>query len=300
MSKPEVHGAITLSRGLIILVASGSFTLPSPDSPGSRTGDPEIDTSVRRPTMRPEAREREEADEPRSSARPPGRGASWRPRWPDGTAPRGHRACPCGGGPHADGGPYPVTALSDGRVRQARDGQGPNTGVFLQITCDDAIDVPVPGQKYTFGGGESGPGPRGFSGPGGAGAPCPPRSPGRGCRRRARDAAPCPHGRPERSKPPADDGGSMTARNAADGIHGVQLEPGARKSCPAPPGWPRNDDERDGPGQQTRPDDRNLLPAAARRGTAGTSVDAVTDVVLVLNAGSYRYTLACNQRGGPR
>jgi len=28
---------------------------------------------------------------------------------------------------------------------------GPNSGVFLQITCDDAIDVPVPGQKYTFG-----------------------------------------------------------------------------------------------------------------------------------------------------
>ncbi len=28
---------------------------------------------------------------------------------------------------------------------------GPNTGVFLQITCDDAKDVPVPGQKYTFG-----------------------------------------------------------------------------------------------------------------------------------------------------
>jgi transaldolase / glucose-6-phosphate isomerase len=28
---------------------------------------------------------------------------------------------------------------------------GPNTGVFLQITCDDASDVPVPGQKYTFG-----------------------------------------------------------------------------------------------------------------------------------------------------
>jgi transaldolase / glucose-6-phosphate isomerase len=28
---------------------------------------------------------------------------------------------------------------------------GPNTGVFLQITCDDKIDVPVPGQKYTFG-----------------------------------------------------------------------------------------------------------------------------------------------------
>ena len=28
---------------------------------------------------------------------------------------------------------------------------GPNTGVFLQITCDDAVDFPVPGQKYTFG-----------------------------------------------------------------------------------------------------------------------------------------------------
>jgi transaldolase/glucose-6-phosphate isomerase len=28
---------------------------------------------------------------------------------------------------------------------------GPNTGVFLQITCEDSADVPVPGQKYTFG-----------------------------------------------------------------------------------------------------------------------------------------------------
>jgi glucose-6-phosphate isomerase len=28
---------------------------------------------------------------------------------------------------------------------------GPNSGVFLQITCDDADDIPVPGQKYTFG-----------------------------------------------------------------------------------------------------------------------------------------------------
>ena len=27
---------------------------------------------------------------------------------------------------------------------------GPNIGVFLQITCDDAVDLPVPGQKYTF------------------------------------------------------------------------------------------------------------------------------------------------------
>jgi transaldolase/glucose-6-phosphate isomerase len=28
---------------------------------------------------------------------------------------------------------------------------GPNTGVFVQITCDDAADLPVPGRKYTFG-----------------------------------------------------------------------------------------------------------------------------------------------------
>jgi hypothetical protein len=28
---------------------------------------------------------------------------------------------------------------------------GPNTGVFLQITCEDAADLPVPQQKYTFG-----------------------------------------------------------------------------------------------------------------------------------------------------
>jgi transaldolase/glucose-6-phosphate isomerase len=28
---------------------------------------------------------------------------------------------------------------------------GPNSGVFLQITCDDRQDLPVPGQKYTFG-----------------------------------------------------------------------------------------------------------------------------------------------------
>jgi transaldolase / glucose-6-phosphate isomerase len=28
---------------------------------------------------------------------------------------------------------------------------GPNSGVFLQITCDDAADLPVPKQKYTFG-----------------------------------------------------------------------------------------------------------------------------------------------------
>jgi transaldolase/glucose-6-phosphate isomerase len=28
---------------------------------------------------------------------------------------------------------------------------GPNTGVFLQVTCDDALDLPIPGHKFTFG-----------------------------------------------------------------------------------------------------------------------------------------------------
>ena len=28
---------------------------------------------------------------------------------------------------------------------------GPNSGVFLQVTCHDEVDLPVPGQKYTFG-----------------------------------------------------------------------------------------------------------------------------------------------------
>src|SRR5207248_6932933 len=28
---------------------------------------------------------------------------------------------------------------------------GPNSGVVLQITCDDREDLPVPGQRYTFG-----------------------------------------------------------------------------------------------------------------------------------------------------
>jgi hypothetical protein len=28
---------------------------------------------------------------------------------------------------------------------------GPNSGVFLQITCDEARDLPVPGQRYSFG-----------------------------------------------------------------------------------------------------------------------------------------------------
>ena len=28
---------------------------------------------------------------------------------------------------------------------------GPNSGAFLQITCDDQADLEVPGQKYSFG-----------------------------------------------------------------------------------------------------------------------------------------------------
>jgi transaldolase/glucose-6-phosphate isomerase len=28
---------------------------------------------------------------------------------------------------------------------------GPNSGVFVQITCDDADDLPVPGRRYSFG-----------------------------------------------------------------------------------------------------------------------------------------------------
>jgi transaldolase/glucose-6-phosphate isomerase len=28
---------------------------------------------------------------------------------------------------------------------------GPSTGVFLQLTCDDAVDLPVPDKLYTFG-----------------------------------------------------------------------------------------------------------------------------------------------------
>ncbi|MEM7154786.1 MAG: bifunctional transaldolase/phosoglucose isomerase [Myxococcota bacterium] len=28
---------------------------------------------------------------------------------------------------------------------------GPGNGVFLQVTCDDAVDLPVPGQRYSFG-----------------------------------------------------------------------------------------------------------------------------------------------------
>jgi transaldolase/glucose-6-phosphate isomerase len=28
---------------------------------------------------------------------------------------------------------------------------GPNSGVFLQLTCEDTVELPVPGHRYTFG-----------------------------------------------------------------------------------------------------------------------------------------------------
>lgn len=48
-----------------------------------------------------------------------------------------------------------ATCLGFGPRFQHSTGQaykgGPNTGVFLQITCDDAQDLDVPGAKYSFG-----------------------------------------------------------------------------------------------------------------------------------------------------
>jgi transaldolase/glucose-6-phosphate isomerase len=48
-----------------------------------------------------------------------------------------------------------ATCLGFGPRFQHSTGQaykgGPNSGVFLQITCDDPQDLPVPGQSYTFG-----------------------------------------------------------------------------------------------------------------------------------------------------
>ena len=41
---------------------------------------------------------------------------------------------------------------------------GPNTGVFLQVTCDDAEDLAVPGTEVYVRRGEGGAGPRGFGG----------------------------------------------------------------------------------------------------------------------------------------
>jgi transaldolase/glucose-6-phosphate isomerase len=48
-----------------------------------------------------------------------------------------------------------ATCLGFGPRFQHSTGQaykgGPNSGVFLQVTCDDKADLPVPGQKFTFG-----------------------------------------------------------------------------------------------------------------------------------------------------
>ena len=64
---------------------------------------------------------------------------------------------------------------------------GPNTGVFLQITCDDANDLPVPGQKYTFGVVEGGAGARRFRGAGRARPAGAARASRRACRGRTDD-----------------------------------------------------------------------------------------------------------------
>jgi hypothetical protein len=48
-----------------------------------------------------------------------------------------------------------ATCLGFGPRFQHSTGQdykgGPNTGVFIQVTADHSRDLPVPGQKYTFG-----------------------------------------------------------------------------------------------------------------------------------------------------
>ncbi len=50
---------------------------------------------------------------------------------------------------------YAATCVGYGPRFQHSTGQaykgGPNSGVFLQVTCDDPADIPVPGHSYTFG-----------------------------------------------------------------------------------------------------------------------------------------------------
>ena len=51
-----------------------------------------------------------------------------------------------GGWPPASGS-GPVSSTRPGRPTRA----DPNTGVFLQITCDDTVNLAVPGHRYSFG-----------------------------------------------------------------------------------------------------------------------------------------------------
>ena len=48
-----------------------------------------------------------------------------------------------------------ATCLGFGPRFQHSTGQaykgGPNTGVFVQVTCDDPVQLPIPGHRYTFG-----------------------------------------------------------------------------------------------------------------------------------------------------
>src|SRR6185437_2866005 len=50
---------------------------------------------------------------------------------------------------------HAATCLGFGPRFQHSTGQaykgGPNSGVFLQITCDDPVDIDVPGHSYSFG-----------------------------------------------------------------------------------------------------------------------------------------------------
>jgi transaldolase/glucose-6-phosphate isomerase len=50
---------------------------------------------------------------------------------------------------------HAATCLGFGPRFQHSTGQaykgGPNSGVFLQITCDDRADIDVPGHSYSFG-----------------------------------------------------------------------------------------------------------------------------------------------------
>jgi len=66
---------------------------------------------------------------------------------------------------------------------------GPNSGVFLQVTCDDSVALPVPGQKYTFGVVKAAQAARRLPGFGGARKTSVARASGEQCESRAGDTA---------------------------------------------------------------------------------------------------------------
>jgi glucose-6-phosphate 1-dehydrogenase len=83
---------------------------------------------------------------------------------------------------------HAATCLGFGPRFQHSTGQaykgGPNSGVFLQITCDDPADIDVPGHSYSFGVVKGGTGARRSRGAGGT-RPARAARPPQGCRRRA-------------------------------------------------------------------------------------------------------------------